>query len=269
MFDKLFGRTQVQQQPSLTFNERRQRSRSAEPSRRNRDSDIFNRRTNPKDDCFSSEYRKSFAWNLEADRSTQPINNRGAGQSRSNRDAQERPATAISFMQDEVDGRSAAVSRSVTLDQIAASNGAILSLDAQLAAVSHRLSLVEPPIKRSIFGKKSAGKVAFQNEPVVGQAPLTKNSKVTEYKAKFKPFSNYVYLPGNGWLKQKPARPSSSASVPSTDQVDAPEAAADAPNPANCQQWFEEVAERNQKANQYRSRSQFGNPILGTPFVAI
>lgn len=286
MFDKLFGRSNAA--GVISFDERRHRSRSAEPGRKNRDSDIFNRRTGRQmDDSFASEYRKSFAWN--ASDGIDSIVNRGDRSERQSRtvDPELRPATALSFMNDESgEGSNRVVSRSITMDQITVSmppppHAPVDSVDSQLVAVRDRLSNDAKSKYHSIFGKKAGSNVLFQTEPTVTAVQLTKNSKLTEYKAKFKPFSNYVYLPGNGWLKPKQLRPTSAASAPNTvDQVDAAKsttvehkpsesAVEDAMSeslPVSYQQWYEEVAERNKKANQYRSRSQFGNPILGKFF---
>ena len=273
MFDKLFNRSNDHQQPQLSFNERRLRSRSAEPARKNRESDIFNRRTqaDPSDSVISSEYTKSFAWavngNAEKHTSCQDPNENRVS----------RPATALSFVLDEPD--TIGVCRSITLDQIAAdSHDDTLhhrnhQLDTQLTAVSERLLHNQQPKYRSIYGPKAGSNILFEEAPIITQQQLTKQSKKTEYKSKFKPFSTYVYFPGNGWLKSKQWRPASvnanvaaasnvSAAVSTGgDQVDG------AANSVSADSlgipWYEEVAERNQKANQYRSRSQFGNPILG------
>lgn len=66
-----------------------------------------------------------------------------------------------------------------------------------------------------------------------------KMSKRTEYKAKFKPFSAYMYVDGI-WKKPKASAPEAPAPV-----VD--------PN-----SWYTEVVERLQKADEYRSRSRAG-----------
>ncbi|CAN7937269.1 unnamed protein product, partial [Ixodes hexagonus] len=66
-----------------------------------------------------------------------------------------------------------------------------------------------------------------------------KMSKRTEYKAKFKPFSAYMYVDGI-WKKPKASGPEAPAPV-----VD--------PN-----SWYTEVVERTQKADEYRSRSRAG-----------
>lgn len=272
MFDKLFNRSNGHQQPQLSFHERRQRSRSAEPARKNRESDIFNRRTQvDSGENFSSEYKKSFSGHNGNDHKQNGHVHQVV--------IAERPATALSFMLDEPD--TVGVSRSITLDQIAADNSTLPrdpQLDAQLAAVSERLLINQQqqqhPKYRSIFGRKAGSNILFQEEPVVTEQQLIKQSKKTEYKSKFKPFSTYVYLPGNGWIKTKQLRPTSaaascavaasniSAAVSTNgDQVDGAENVAAVDSQAI--PWYEEVAERNQKANQYRSRSQFGNPILG------
>lgn len=68
---------------------------------------------------------------------------------------------------------------------------------------------------------------------------IKKMSKRTEYKAKFKPFSAYMYVDGI-WKKPKASAPEAPAPV-----VD--------PN-----SWYTEVVERLQKADEYRSRSRAG-----------
>lgn len=68
---------------------------------------------------------------------------------------------------------------------------------------------------------------------------VKKTTKRTEYKAKFKPFSSYMYVDGS-WKKPKAVMPETVAPV-----VD--------PN-----QWYTEVVERLHMADEYRSRSRAG-----------
>ncbi|XP_064488046.1 serine/arginine repetitive matrix protein 1-like isoform X2 [Ornithodoros turicata] len=63
-----------------------------------------------------------------------------------------------------------------------------------------------------------------------------KSAKRTEYKAKFKPFSSYMYVDGS-WKKPK-------AMVP------------EAPPVVDPNSWYTEVVERLQKADEYRCRSR-------------
>ncbi|KAI1296559.1 hypothetical protein HDE_04938 [Halotydeus destructor] len=82
-----------------------------------------------------------------------------------------------------------------------------------------------------LFAREAAGLPVTTIKPV----------KKTEYKKKFRPFSAYVYVSGNGWKKPK--------------DVD--------PNVDDAHDWFTEVAERGKQASQFRSRSQFGHPVSG------
>lgn len=76
-----------------------------------------------------------------------------------------------------------------------------------------------------------ASHVLFQKE----------TTPVTEYKKSYKPFSRYVYVAGLGWKKSKNVQEKEGDKV-----VD----------------WYGEVAERTQKANEFRSRSEFGHPVV-------
>ncbi|XP_015786884.1 uncharacterized protein LOC107364090 isoform X3 [Tetranychus urticae] len=76
--------------------------------------------------------------------------------------------------------------------------------------------------------------------------PITK----TEYKKKFKPFSTYVYIPGSGWKKSKKVDSSNATGIAGSSSEGALE-------------WYDEVVERAKKACEFRSRSQFGHPIVG------
>ncbi|KAK4337348.1 hypothetical protein RND71_043618 [Anisodus tanguticus] len=80
--------------------------------------------------------------------------------------------------------------------------------------------------------------------------------KKTEYKAKFKPFSTYVYISGKGWFKPKTEKKENAQSRNNVDEIDSL-----IKNKGEV--WYKEVLERNLKANEFRSRSEFGNPILG------
>lgn len=80
--------------------------------------------------------------------------------------------------------------------------------------------------------------ILFAREALPVPLSMVKVSKKTEYKAKFKPFSAYVYVTGNGWKKSK---------YMALD--------------GNVRQWFEEKVEREKKAVEFRSRSQFGHPL--------
>lgn len=87
--------------------------------------------------------------------------------------------------------------------------------------------------------KSKGPHVLFQKESPPPEARPVK--QVTEYKNKYKPFSRYVYVSGYGWKKSKDVRDSESA---------------------NAVDWYAEVAERIQKANEFRSRSEFGHPVV-------
>ena len=64
----------------------------------------------------------------------------------------------------------------------------------------------------------------------------------TEYKSKFRPFSAYVYLPGDGFIKRK--------NLCNGDFDRAKE-------------WYHEVTDRSIKAFELQKASQSGHPILG------
>ncbi|KAH7948176.1 hypothetical protein HPB52_018960 [Rhipicephalus sanguineus] len=67
---------------------------------------------------------------------------------------------------------------------------------------------------------------------------VKKTTKRTEYKAKFKPFSSYMYIDGS-WKKPKAIM-------------------SDAPPVVDPNQWYTEVVERLHMADEYRSRSRAG-----------
>ena len=67
-------------------------------------------------------------------------------------------------------------------------------------------------------------------------------TRKTEYKAKFRPFSAYVYIPGNGFKKAKDIDPLCAKQV---------------------NDWMYEVTERTAKAAEFSRRSKFGHPIIG------
>lgn len=67
-------------------------------------------------------------------------------------------------------------------------------------------------------------------------------SRKTEYKAKFRPFSAYVYISGTGFRKPKDIDPMSVTPV---------------------NDWLFEVSERSAKAAEFSRRSKFGHPIVG------
>lgn len=67
---------------------------------------------------------------------------------------------------------------------------------------------------------------------------VKKHVSKSEYKAKYRPFSTYMYVSGNGWKKSKNVAP--------LDDV---------------HEWYAEVSERGRKANEFRSRSQFGHQV--------
>lgn len=70
-----------------------------------------------------------------------------------------------------------------------------------------------------------------------------KKSRKTEYKAKYRPFSAYMYVSGNGWKKPK--------DVEKCHEGD------------KAHEWYFEVEERGKQAAGFRSRSEFGHPIVG------
>ncbi|XP_037281617.2 uncharacterized protein LOC119174691 isoform X1 [Rhipicephalus microplus] len=67
---------------------------------------------------------------------------------------------------------------------------------------------------------------------------IKKTTNRTEYKAKFKPFSSYMYIDGS-WKKPRAIMP-------------------DAPPMVDPNQWYTEVVERLHMADEYRSRSRAG-----------
>nr|XP_037281620.1 proteoglycan 4-like isoform X4 [Rhipicephalus microplus] len=67
---------------------------------------------------------------------------------------------------------------------------------------------------------------------------VKKTTNRTEYKAKFKPFSSYMYIDGS-WKKPRAIMP-------------------DAPPMVDPNQWYTEVVERLHMADEYRSRSRAG-----------
>ncbi|XP_074599662.1 uncharacterized protein LOC141854023 [Brevipalpus obovatus] len=88
---------------------------------------------------------------------------------------------------------------------------------------------------------KSGPNVLLQREsPPPELKPIKPNVK-TEYREKFKPFSRYVYVQGQGWKKPKDVKDQET-----NQAVD----------------WYEEVAERIQRANEFRTRSQYGHPVV-------
>lgn len=72
----------------------------------------------------------------------------------------------------------------------------------------------------------------------------TRMKKKTEYHAKFRPFSDFVYVIGNGFKKP--------------EELDRLSHEND-----KAKNWFSEVEERSEQAKKYRSRSQLGHPIAG------
>ena len=82
---------------------------------------------------------------------------------------------------------------------------------------------------------------AREAAPISATAAV-KPVKKTEYKAKFRPFSAYVYVSGNGFKKPKNV---------------------DKANGEQVGEWYTEVVERGRKAVEFRSRSQYGHPIAG------
>ena len=71
-----------------------------------------------------------------------------------------------------------------------------------------------------------------------------KMKKKTEYHAKFRPFSDFVYVIGNGFKKPEELDRLNNENDKAKD-------------------WFSEVEERSKQAKKYRSRSQLGHPIAG------
>ena len=112
-------------------------------------------------------------------------------------------------------------------------------------------------LSSSFHDKKSATISNFANLPQHGQmnqeesivdheAPLALNRSIkpkkTEYKAKYRPFSAYVYITGNGFKKPKDLN---------------------GDEESRAKDWIHEVSERTQKALEFQRRSEFGHPICG------
>ncbi|XP_053208534.1 uncharacterized protein LOC128392528 isoform X2 [Panonychus citri] len=95
---------------------------------------------------------------------------------------------------------------------------------------------------------------ATPSPPVVDSKPGKPNTK-TEYKKKFKPFSTYVYIPGSGWKKSKQTTKDPDAVGFSSETGRSTSEGA--------LEWYGEVVERAKKACEFRSRSQFGHPVVG------
>ena len=79
--------------------------------------------------------------------------------------------------------------------------------------------------------------VSFAKETESFHPVVEKIKKKTEYKSKFRPFSAYVYVTGNGFIKPK-----------YVEEVDK----------GKTQSWYSEVEERSRQANHYKTRSQLG-----------
>ncbi|CAG2100091.1 unnamed protein product [Medioppia subpectinata] len=100
---------------------------------------------------------------------------------------------------------------------------------------------VENTMKKSLT-MSSLSEVADRPEETSNAAPSHEpKTKKSEYNAKFRPFSAYIYVSGNGFKKPK--------NVDAMDEVD------------KVKNWYSEVEERSRQANHYKTRSQLGHPV--------
>ncbi|CAL1271199.1 unnamed protein product [Larinioides sclopetarius] len=116
--------------------------------------------------------------------------------------------------------------KSVSMNVIKSSEDSVDSLHKSKLAPVHRPCVIHRELTSS-------------EKPLDG-----KKKNKTEYKAKYKPFTSYVYVDGE-WKKT-----SRLMKVPEKVAVD------------HVEPWFVEVAERLQKANEYRWRGH-GHPLYG------